>query len=67
MASYLHPGVYIEEIPSGSRPIEGVSTSITAYVGSCSRGPTGATLIGKFDDYVRDFGGVAGAGGASGR
>jgi phage tail sheath protein FI len=61
MASYLHPGVYIEEIPSGARPIEGVSTSVTAFVGACSRGPSGATLIGKFDDYVRDFGGVTGA------
>ncbi|MFC6671269.1 hypothetical protein [Marinobacterium aestuariivivens] len=66
MASYLHPGVYIEEVPSGARPIEGVSTSVTAFVGACSRGPTGATLIGKFDDYVRDFGGVAGADDAMG-
>lgn len=22
MPSYLHPGVYVEEIPSGSKPIE---------------------------------------------
>jgi hypothetical protein len=61
MASYLHPGVYIEETSSGARPIEGVSTSVTAFVGACSRGPSGAVLIGKFDDYARDFGGVTGA------
>ncbi|KRE58631.1 hypothetical protein [Phycicoccus sp. Soil748] len=30
---YLSPGVYIEEGPSGSRPIEAVGTSIAAFVG----------------------------------
>ncbi len=33
MATYLHPGVYIEEIPSGAKPIEGVSTSVAALIG----------------------------------
>ncbi len=57
MSSYLHPGVYVEEIASGSRPIEGVSTSITAFVGHAYRGPVGVPkLIGKFDDYVQHFG-----------
>ena len=57
MASYLHPGVYIEEISSGARPIEGVSTSVTAFVGSANRGPVGeAILIGKYDDYADEFG-----------
>lgn len=32
-ASYLTPGVYIEELPSGSMPIQGVSTSVAAFVG----------------------------------
>ena len=32
MPSYLHPGVYVEEIPSGSRPIEGVATSVAAFI-----------------------------------
>ncbi len=60
MASYLHPGVYIEEIPSGARPIEGVSTSVTAFVGAANRGPAGeATLIGKWDDYVTEYGDIA--------
>ena len=44
MPTYLHPGVYIEEIPSGSKPIEGVSTSTAAFVGQASRGPTNATV-----------------------
>ena len=60
MPTYLHPGVYIEEIPSGVKPIEGVSTSVTAFVGAANRGPAGeATLIGKLDDYVSEFGNVA--------
>ena len=59
MASYLHPGVYIEEISSGARPIEGVSTSVTAFVGSANRGPVGeAILIGKYDDYADEFGNI---------
>ena len=57
MPSYLHPGVYLEEIASGSRPIEGVATSVTAFVGFTYRGEVGAPkLIGKFDDYVNEFG-----------
>ena len=60
MASYLHPGVYIEEIPSGAKPIEGVSTSVAAFVGAAHRGAAGqAVLIGKFDDYVSRFGEIA--------
>ena len=27
---YHTPGVYIEELPSGSRPIQGVSTAVAA-------------------------------------
>ncbi len=59
MPSYLHPGVYLEEIPSGSKPIEGVSTSVAAFVGSARKGPVGvATLIGKLDDYLLEFGSI---------
>jgi phage tail sheath protein FI len=39
MAEYLSPGVYIEEIPSSLRAIEGVSTSTAAFVGPANRGP----------------------------
>jgi hypothetical protein len=60
MSTYLHPGVYIEEIPSGSRPIEGVSTSVTAFVGPAQRGPAReATLIQKLDDYISEYGRIA--------
>ena len=33
MPTYLTPGVYVEEVPSANKPIEGVSTSIAAFVG----------------------------------
>ena len=59
MPTYLHPGVYIEEIPSGSKPIEGVSTSNAAFIGYTTQGPIGeAELIHKWDDYVDTYGGV---------
>src|SRR5688500_12008903 len=37
MATY--PGVYIEGLPSGPRPIEGVATSVAAFVDAFERGP----------------------------
>ena len=57
MPSYLHPGVYIEEIPSGAKPIEGVSTSVAALVGYATEGPIGeATLVHSWDEYKAAFG-----------
>src|SRR5262245_17076185 len=37
--TYLTPGVYVEEVPSANKPIEGVSTSIAAFVGLAPGGP----------------------------
>ena len=42
MPEYLHPGVYIEEIERGPKPIEGVPTSTAAFLGEAERGPTDA-------------------------
>ena len=39
MVSYKAPGVYIEEVDSGSRPISGASTSVAAFVGFSAHGP----------------------------
>ena len=33
MPNYLAPGVYVEEVSSGSKPIEGVGTSVAAFIG----------------------------------
>ena len=39
MPNYLTPGVYVEEIPAASKPIEGVGTSVAAFVGLAPGGP----------------------------
>ena len=36
---YLSPGAYMEEVSSGSRPIEGVGTAVAAFVGLAPGGP----------------------------
>jgi phage tail sheath protein FI len=53
------PGVYIEEVASGVRPITGVATSITAFVGRALRGPVDtAVTITSYGDFERVFGGL---------
>jgi uncharacterized protein len=59
MPTYLHPGVYIEEIPSGAKTIEGVGTSTAAFIGYTTRGPLDTPLLLlNFDDYRRRYGGI---------
>jgi len=54
-----YPGVYIEELPSGVRPIVGVATSITAFIGRALRGKTDSPVrIQSFGDFDRKFGGL---------
>lgn len=58
MPTYLSPGVYVEEIDSGSRPIEGVGTAVAAFIGLAEEGPFNApTLVPNWTDFVRNFGG----------
>lgn len=45
MAEYLSPGVFVEEIDSGPRPIEGASTSTAAVVGVAERGPENVPVL----------------------
>ncbi|KPI30510.1 hypothetical protein OK074_6668 [Actinobacteria bacterium OK074] len=57
MPSYLSPGVYVEEVASGSRPIEGVGTSVAAFVGLAPTGPLNEpTLVTNWTQYVTQFG-----------
>jgi phage tail sheath protein FI len=56
MAEYLHPGVYIEEIERGPRPIEGVATSTAAFLGETERGPLWPTPVTSYSQYRRLFG-----------
>ncbi|MBI3803974.1 MAG: phage tail sheath subtilisin-like domain-containing protein [Nitrospirae bacterium] len=53
----LHPGVYIEEVPSGARPIEGVSTSTAAFVGKAEKGPLDrAFMVTSFIEFQTNYG-----------
>src|SRR6478752_5110512 len=58
MPEYLHPGVYIEEIERGPRPIEGVPTSTAAMLGEAERGSVAPRLVTSYKDYQRWFGNV---------
>jgi phage tail sheath protein FI len=58
MPEYLHPGVYIEEIERGPRPIEGVPTSTSAILGEAERGSITPRLVTSYKDYQRWFGNV---------
>jgi uncharacterized protein len=57
MPEYLTPGVYIEEIEIGAKPIEGVSTSTAAFLGRTERGPLEPRLITSFDQFQKLYGG----------
>lgn len=57
MPTYLSPGVYVEEVAGGSRPIEGVGTSVAAFVGLAPTGPLNEpTLVTNWSQYVAAFG-----------
>ncbi|RYG15205.1 phage tail sheath protein, partial [bacterium] len=57
MPEYLAPGVYVEEVDTGSKPIEGVSTSTAGMVGVTERGPVDfPILVTSFGEYARWFG-----------
>jgi hypothetical protein len=58
MPEYLAPGVYVEEIDTGSKPIEGVSTSTAGMVGVTERGPVNVPiLVTSFGQFALWFGG----------
>ena len=59
MPEYLAPGVFVEEVPSGVKPIAGASTSTIGMVGVTERGPVDEpTLVTSFGAYSRVFGGM---------
>ncbi len=58
MPEYLAPAVYVEEVDTGSKPIEGVSTSTCGVVGVTERGPVNVPiLVTSYGEYQRWFGG----------
>jgi phage tail sheath protein FI len=53
----VDPGVYIEEIPSGARPIQAVPTEVAAFIGEATRGPrTKPVEIDSLADFEKNFG-----------
>jgi phage tail sheath protein FI len=57
MPTYLSPGVYVEEVARGARPIEGVGTSVAAFIGLAPKGPLNEpTLVTNWSQYVASFG-----------
>jgi len=57
MPNYLSPGVYVEEVEAGSRPIEGVGTAVAAFVGLAARGPANTpTLVTNWSQFTATFG-----------
>jgi phage tail sheath protein FI len=73
MPNYLSPGVYMEEVDRGTKPIEAVGTAVAAFIGYTERAETTkngekVSLVGKaqlvtnWTQYVQSFGGfIAGA------
>jgi phage tail sheath protein FI len=58
MPEYLSPGVYVEEVEIGVKPIEGVSTSTAGMVGVTEKGPLNKpVLIRSFNEFRHLFGG----------
>ena len=56
--SYLAPGVYVEEVPSGARPIEAVGTSTAAFVGAAPNAEARlneAVAVNNWTEFLRYF------------
>ncbi len=56
MPQYLSPGVYVEEVDRGSKPIEGVGTAVAAFVGFTEKGPRDAQLVTSWEQYRTVYG-----------
>jgi phage tail sheath protein FI len=57
MPTYQTPGVYIEEVAGQMKPIEGVATSVAAFVGLATGGPVNTpTKVTSWAEYQRVFG-----------
>jgi len=58
--SPTYPGVYIQEVDSGSRVVTGVATSITAFVGRTPRGPIDEpVMVYDWGSFQQTYGGRA--------
>jgi AAA+ superfamily predicted ATPase len=49
----LFPGVYVEEVEVGEKPIEGMSTDVVGFLGEAERGPILPKLITSWVEYQK--------------
>jgi phage tail sheath protein FI len=57
MPNYLSPGVYVEEVSGGSKPIAGVGSSTGGFVGIAEKGTVNqAVLVTNWSQFVKEFG-----------
>jgi phage tail sheath protein FI len=57
MANVTYPGVYVEEVASGVRPIQAAGTSTAAFIGVAQKGPlSGAVKVYNFTEYQNLYG-----------
>ncbi|MBK9070920.1 MAG: phage tail sheath family protein [Myxococcales bacterium] len=55
--SYLSPGIYVEEVDRGSKPIEAVGTNTVGFLGESAKGPLNeAVLVTNWSQFVKTFG-----------
>ena len=55
--TYLSPGVYVEEVDRGTKPLEMVGTSTVAFIGECTVGPVNEpTLCTNWSQYTKNYG-----------
>src|SRR5258705_5009496 len=53
----LSPGVYVEEVDRGSKPIEAVGTNTVGFLGESAKGPLNeSVLITNWSQFVKTFG-----------
>jgi len=59
MPNYQTPGVYVEEVESGSKPIEAGATNVVGFLGVAEKGPVNeAVLVTNWTQYTKTFGGM---------
>ena len=53
---FLRPDVYVQEVSSGEKPIQAVSTSTGAFIGVTARGEVGVpVLVTSWTDFINKF------------
>jgi phage tail sheath protein FI len=60
--SQKQPRIYVENIQLQPQPIEGISTSTSAFLGETQIGPTMSTLVTSWLEFQKLFGGYFGEG-----